>query len=140
LPAKLGADGSLRISLPVAETPASSPFPLTTCELRIGFRGLLAEARVEVKLNGRMMAGGVRFSTNEIVKATPRQRDAAEFYVHAAVPDPAQVVSGPNEIAVAVTGAAAGVEVTDVELRYAYQNDYDKLWQREPVRLNEGRE
>jgi hypothetical protein len=136
LPAKPGADGALTLTLPVHEDPAAAPFPLQVCELRVGGRGLPAGARVTVIWNGRELEAGARFSTKEITKAAPRQPDAAEDYFHVPIPDPALVRAGDNAAVIRVTGAAAGTVITDLELRYAYQNDYTKLWLREPVRLN----
>lgn len=141
LPAKPGADGVLRLNVWVAEDPARSPFPLTTCELRMGFRGLPAESRVTLRLNGREIfarvpAAAERFNTRAITKAAPRQKDAAEDYMHVAITDPAWIVAGENRVEIVVTGAVAATEVTDLEVRYAYQNDLEKLWTREPVRLN----
>ena len=141
LPAKLGTDGALRLSLRVAEDPARSPFPLQTCDLRIGLRGWPADARLTLRLNGREIfarvpAAGERFNTRTITKVAPRQKDAAEDYVHVAISDPAGVVAGVNQVEIMVAGAGAATEVTDLELRYAYQNDLEKLWNREPVRSN----
>ena len=50
--------------------------------------------------------------------------------------DPEWILGGANAIVVSGTGAAPATEVTDVELRYDYQNDLEKLWEREPARLN----
>jgi len=141
LPARLGTGGVLRLSLPVAETPARSPFPLRTCELRVGWRGLPAGASVTLRLNGREILAGVptvgaRVSTRAVTGSAPRARDAAEDYVHVAIADPAWLVAGANEVEIRVDGAGAATEVTDLEVRYAYQNDLEKLWAREPVRLN----
>jgi hypothetical protein len=141
LPAKPGVEGALRVNLLVGEDPAGSPFPLSTCDLRVGWRGLPAEARVTVVLNGREVfarvpAAAERFNTRAITKSAPRPRDAAEDYVHVPIADPAWLKSGANDVEVRVSGAAAATEVTDVELRYSYQNDLEKLWTREPVRLN----
>jgi hypothetical protein len=44
--------------------------------------------------------------------------------------------AGANAVVVTVSGAAAATVITDLELRVAYQNDYEKLWSREPVKLN----
>lgn len=141
LPAKLGPDGVLRVDLPVAENPAHSPFPLTTCDLRVGWRGLPATAPVTLRLNGRELlarvpAAAERFSTRAITKVATRPKDAAEDYLHVPIPDPAWVISGVNRVEIVVAGATAATEVTDLELRYEYQNDLQKIWNREPVRLN----
>jgi hypothetical protein len=139
LPAKLGPGGAITLTLPVGEEPGAAPFPLKTCELRVGLRGLPADGKVagRVSLNGREVPVAARFITREFTKTAPRQPDAAEIYLHAPVADAAWVRAGANEIVVALTGAGAATVVTDLELRYDYQNDYLKLWQREPVKLNE---
>jgi hypothetical protein len=137
LPAKPGRDGALALSLPVYEQPGAGPFPLKTCELRVGLRGLPTAARVSVSWNGRALAEGVRFTTREITRAAPRQPDAAEDYLHWPVPDPGLVRAGANTVRVTIAGMGAATTVTDVELRYDYENRYERLWQREPVKLNE---
>jgi hypothetical protein len=38
---------------------------------------------------------------------------------------------GGNAVVVTVTGGASATEITDLELRYAYENDYERLWRRE---------
>jgi hypothetical protein len=137
LPANLGGDGALRLTLLVAEHPAAAAFPLKTCELRVGLRALPATAQVRVQVNGRAQAATARFSTRQITQSAPRQKDAAEDYVHVAVSDPALVITGANVIVVSVGGATTAIAVTDLELRYDYHYDYEKLWGREPVKLNE---
>jgi hypothetical protein len=139
LPAKLGPGGAIKLTLPVGEEPGAVPFPLKTCELRVGLRGLPADGTgaVRVSLNGREVPVAARFITREFTKTAPRQPDAAEVYLHVPVADATWVRAGANEIVVVLTGAGAATVVTDLELRYDYQNDYLKLWQREPVKLNE---
>ncbi|MBL9211717.1 MAG: hypothetical protein JNL92_14690 [Opitutaceae bacterium] len=136
LPAKLAGNGTLSLRLPVADEPAAGPFPSRGVELRLGCRGLPAAAVVRVTLNGRRVFEGrpgaeSRFSVGSITGAAVRQRDAAEVYVHLAVPDPTLVRRGVNDVEVAVVDAAAATEITDLELRYAYENDYERLWRRE---------
>jgi hypothetical protein len=139
LPAKLGPGGAIKLTLPVGEEPGAVPFPLKTCELRVGLRGLPADGTgaVRVSLNGREVPVAARFITREFTKTAPRQPDAAEVYLHVPVADATWVRAGANEIVVVLTGAGAATVVTDLELRYDCQNDYLKLWQREPVKLNE---
>lgn len=141
LPAKLRPDGTLPLSLDVAENPAASPFPLQTCELRVGFRGLPAGAQVRVSVNGHGVfagpAAGAGFHvTRELVKSAPKQPDVAEHYLHAPIADPKWLVRGANAVVIAFSGATGQPVVTDCELRFDYQNDYEKLWQRVPVELN----
>ena len=92
---------------------------------------------MQVAWNGSELAAVARFATKEITKSAPRQPDAAEDYVHVPLADPARVLAGANTVVVTVIGAAAATVVTDLELRYAYENDLEKLWQRQPVQLNE---
>jgi hypothetical protein len=136
LPAMIDATGALRLTLPVAEEPALAPFPLQGAELRIGFRGLPAEAAIAVHVNGRKLAEGrpaadARVSVRSITGTAVRPRDAAEDYVHVAVPDPTILRRGGNEVVVTLSGASATTEVTDLELRLGYENDYERLWRRE---------
>lgn len=136
LPARLAADGSLSLTLAVAEEPAVVPFPRLGSELRLGFRDLPAGAAIVVMVNGRELftgrpAADARFSVRSITGAAVRQRDAAEEYVHLSVPDPTIMRRGGNAVVVTVTGGASATEITDLELRYAYENDYERLWRRE---------
>ncbi|MCE2861411.1 MAG: hypothetical protein LW690_03050 [Opitutaceae bacterium] len=139
LPAKLGGDGSLAVTLPVAEAPEDSPFALRTRVLRLGFRGAGSDARVRVTLNGTAVFAGelrepsARF-TKEITGAEPRQPDAAEVYLHVPLASAATVQRGDN--AVVVSLAQPGAQVTDVELRYDYYHDLEKIWTRQPEPLN----
>lgn len=139
LPARLDATGTLRLTLPVHAELAAAPFPLRGAELRFGLRGLPAAAAVVVTMNGRELFAGrpaadARFAVRSITGAAVRPRDAAEEYVHFSVPDAAVLRAGRNEVELTLTGAAAGTEVTDLELRLAYENDYDRLWRREAGR------
>jgi len=136
LPAMIDATGALRLTLPVAEEPALAPFPLQGAELRIGFRGLPAEAAIAVHVNGRKLVEGrpaadARVSVRSITGTAVRPRDAAEDYVHVAVPDPTILRRGGNEVVVTLSGASATTEVTDLELRLGYENDFERLWRRE---------
>jgi hypothetical protein len=139
LPAKPDAAGALRLTLPVYPDAASGPFPLRASDLRLGFRGLPADAALTVTLNGRELLAGqpaadMRFAVRAITGAAVRPRDAAEDYVHLMVSDPRWLRRGSNEVVVTLTGAAATTEVTDLELRLAYENDYERLWRREVAR------
>ena len=141
LPAKLRGDGTLELRLPVAEDPGRSPFPLRTCALRVGFRALPGAASVMVTINGRRWAGRdgrlpTRVATRAITKVPPKPPDAAEDYVHFTVDDVSWIRNGENTVVVAVTGATENTTVTDLELRYDYETDLEKLWRREPVRMN----
>lgn len=136
LPAKPDAAGTLRLTLPVHEGNAPAPFPRRESELRLGFRGLPPAAGIAVTMNGReLFAGrpvaGARFDVRLITGAAVRPRDAAEEYVHVSLSDPTLLRLGTNEVVVVLMGAAATTEVTDLELRLAYENDYDRLWRRE---------
>jgi hypothetical protein len=136
LPAKPAADGTLRLTLPFAEEPATAPFPRRDIELRLGFRGLPPGAELAVTINGARLstgktAAGARFSVREITGSAARPRDAAEEYVHITLSDPAILRRGDNEVTVALTDATAATEITDLEVRVAYENDYERLWRRE---------
>ena len=136
LPAKLAADGTLSLMLSVGEQPAVAPFPRQAPELRLGFRSLPADAAIAVSVNGRALfagrpAVGTRFSVASVTGVAVRQRDAAEDYVHLPVPALPLLRRGANAVWVTVTGGSAATELTDLELRCAYENDYERLWRRE---------
>ncbi len=140
LPAKLGLAAPLRVTLPVAEQPALAPFALTTFELRVGFRAVPDAASLTVTLNGRRLfegplAQGTRYVTRQLVKTPPKQPDQAEVYLHVPLV-PAWVVRGENEFTFTINGAVKPAEVTDLEIRYDYQNDLEKIWTRVPAELN----
>jgi hypothetical protein len=141
LPARLTGDSPLCLTLPVAERPADTAFPLRQCELRLGLRGVPGDAVVAVTLNGReIFAGAVSaarsWRTRDILGAAPRQGDVAEVYVHLPLDRPEVVRAGDNAITLAVRGAGPVAQVTDCELRFAYHDDLDRLWRREPTPLN----
>ncbi|MEY4938355.1 MAG: hypothetical protein RIQ93_90 [Verrucomicrobiota bacterium] len=141
LPAITAGGGALRLTLDVAENPSAAPYPLQTCELRVGFRAAPAGAKVAIILNGKTifegpLAGANRFVTRDIVKAVPKPPDQAAEYLHVPLATPALVNRGANVFAISVAGASPPVEVTDLEIRYDYQNDLEKIWTRAPVRLN----
>ena len=140
LPAKIPGDHPLRVTLEVAENPGVVPFPLAGCEVRLGFRGLSAEAKPVVFLNGQPLPPGRRFTTSQFVKSVPKQPDLAQDYYHVALSNPSVLARGANAFEVSVSGETKSVELTDLEVRFDYQNDYVKLWEREPVRLNGARE
>ena len=74
---------------------------------------------------------GTRFSVASVTGVAVRQRDAAEDYVHLPVPALPLLRRGANAVWVTVTGGSAATELTDLELRCAYENDYERLWRRE---------
>ena len=142
LPATFAATQPLRVTLDVAENPSAGPFPLRTRELRLGFRGLPDQARVVVTLNGHPLfdgpvASGTHFITRDIVKSPPKQPDQAELYLHVPLAAAVAVAHGANEFTVAVAGVTTPAELTDLEIRYDYQNDLEQIWQRTPVELNQ---
>jgi hypothetical protein len=136
LPAKAGADGRLRLRLPVAERTELVPFPLKSCEVRVGWRGAPGGAVAAVEFNERRLRAAGEVAVRAILKTAPRPPDAAEYYAHWVVPDPTVMLAGDNLVDVQLAVPGAGATITDVELRYDYENDYFKLWQREPVELN----
>jgi hypothetical protein len=141
LPAKLAAAAPLRVTLDVAENPSAVPFPLRTCELRLGLRALPDQATVVVKLNGQPLfdgpvKSGTHFITREFVKSPPKQPDQAEIYLHVPLAASAPIARGANEFTVTVTGVTTPAELTDLEIRYDYQNDLEQHLQRTPVELN----
>jgi hypothetical protein len=139
LPAKLASGSELRLSLPVGEDPKAATFPLRSADLRIGFRALAPESNVVVTLNGRTLfsglpASGARFVTREFVTKPSRQPDLAEEYLHVALSNEAVIAPGLNDFRVSVVGGSKPVEVTDLEVRYDYQNDLGQIWNRVPAR------
>ena len=139
LPAKLVPGTPVRIVLAIADNFSAGPFPLVACELRVGLRALPEGASVAIALNGQPLfegptAGGARAVTKQLVKTPPRQPDQAEEYLHVPLTAGRMPVRGANEFSIAVAGATKPVEVTDLEVRYDYQNDLEKIWHRVPVR------
>ena len=140
LPAKVPGAAPLRVMLDVAEDGSTSPFPLRTCEVRVGLRALPEVARIAVRLNGQILfegptSTGARFVTRQLVKTAPRQPDLAEEYLHLPITAPATALRRANEFEISVSGVGAKpVEVTDLEVRFDYHNDLEKLWNRVPVR------
>ncbi len=139
LPAPLGADGARRVTLRIADEAGATPFPLAICELRLGFRGLPPGAKVAVTVDGRPLADEnaaalARTSVAAVTGRPPRQPDLAETYVH--VPLAAALPAGERVFTVAVTGAERPPLLTDFEVRHAYRNELEPLWQRVPTELN----
>ena len=139
LPTKLAPGVTSRIVLSIAENFSAGPFPLQACELRVGLRAVPEGATVAIALNGKPLfdgppTSGVRVVTKQLVKTPPRQPDQAEEYLHVALTAGLRPVRGANEFALTVAGASKPVEVTDLEVRYDYQNDLEKIWNRVPVR------
>lgn len=139
LPTKLAPGVPSRIVLSIAENLSAGPFPLQTCELRVGLRALPEGARVAIALNGKPIfegptASGARVVTKQLVKTPPRQPDQAEEYLHVPLAAGLLPVRGANEFSITVAGATKPVEVTDLEVRYDYQNDLEKIWNRVPLR------
>lgn len=141
LPSSLAGSAPLVLTLPVAENPADTAFPLKQCELRLGLRGVSADAVMVVTLNGKEVLSGAlprenTWSTREILGAAPKHKDAAELYVHVPLSSPKLVRIGENVINVILRGTSKGAMLTDCELRYAYHNDLDALWLRKPTPFN----
>jgi len=136
LPAGVAAGAALRLTLATPEDPAATAFPLRTCELRVGLRGVPPDGAVAVRLNGRALTLGDRAVTRTITGAAPRQPDLAEVYVHAALEPGWLRRAEPNVIEVALPGSTG--TVTDLEVRFAYENNLETLWLRAPVELNGG--
>jgi hypothetical protein len=139
LPAKLAPGVTSRIVLAIAENLSAGPFPLLACELRVGLRAVPEGATVAIALNGKPvfggpMASGARVITKQLVKTLPRQPDQAEEYLHVPLAAGLMPVHGANDFTITVAGATKPVEVTDLEVRYDYQNDLEKIWHRVPVR------
>ena len=139
LPTKLTPGVTSRIVLSIAENLSAGPFPLQACELRVGLRAVPEGATVAIALNGKPLfdgppTSGVRVVTKQLVKTPPRQPDQAEEYLHVALTAGLRPVRGANEFALTVAGASKPIEVTDLEVRYDYQNDLEKIWNRVPVR------
>ena len=139
LPAKLAPGVTSRIVLSMAENLSAGPFPLQACELRVGFRALPEGAKVAIALNGKPIfegptSSGARVVTKQLVKTPPRQPDQAEEYLHVPLAAGSMPVRGANEFSITVAGATKPVEVTDLEVRYDYHNDLEKIWNRVPVR------
>ena len=139
LPAKLAPGVTSRIVLSMAENLSAGPFPLQACELRVGFRALPEGATVAIALNGKSIfegptSSGARVVTKQLVKTPPRQPDQAEEYLHVPLAAGSMPVRGANEFSITVAGATKPVEVTDLEVRYDYHNDLEKIWNRVPVR------
>lgn len=136
LPAQVTPGATLRLTLAVPERSAATPFPLRTCELRVGVRSLPANARIDLRLNGRPLEQSAQVVTKQVVGGNPQQPDLAETYLHFPV-EPAWI--DPTRAAVveiAISGGAVSAGITDCEVRFDYENRLDVLWNREPVELN----
>jgi len=123
----------------LGENPKAATFPIRSAEVRIGFRSLAPESNVVVVLNGRPFFNGLpataaRFVTREFVAKPSRQPNLAEEYLHLELPPTAMIAPGQNEFRLTVTGGSKPVEVTDLEVRYDYQNDLEQIWNRVPFR------
>ena len=142
LPAPIDPVAGLQVVVAVAEDPAASPFPLRTCELRLGFRGVPAEARLTVRWNEKVvfeggLASGTHYSTRQITGTAPRAPDAAEEYLHLPLAVADVIASGPNRVGVAIRAGAQTTRLTDVEVRYDYHHELEPLWRREATPLNQ---
>jgi hypothetical protein len=143
LPAKLSGR-PLQLKLLVAEDPARSPFPLKTCELRLGLRALPADAGVTIGLNGHAIyegrvVGQNAWFTGKITGIASQPRDVAEVYLHVPLDHPDYLLVGENLVTVEVPGVRDPVEITDCEVRFDYYHELEKLWAREPTPLNEAK-
>ena len=141
LPSRLARPTPLVLTLPIAEDPADSAFPLKQCELRLGLKGVVANTSMVVTLNGKEVLSGAvplrnAWSTREILGTVPKQKDAAELYVHLPIGSQTMVRKGNNTITVALQDPSKEAVLTDCELRYAYHNDLDSLWRRKPTPFN----
>lgn len=137
LPARVAPGGTLRLTVAVPERPSATPFPVRTCELRVGVRTLPPDGRVVVRLNDHPLELRERVATKEIAAGNPRQPDLAEAYLHFAV-QPAWMDPGQATVVeLTVSGTGGPVAVTDCEIRFDYENRLETLWNREPVPLNQ---
>jgi hypothetical protein len=139
LPAPLARDGTLRVTLRIADEPSATPFPLAICELRLGFRDLAPGAKLALSVDGRPLADEAagalaRIRVAAVTGRPTRQPDLAETYVH--VPLTAALPAGERVFTVAVTGVERPLLLTDFEVRHAYRNELEPLWQRVPAKLN----
>lgn len=135
LPARLDADQALALSLPLGALPESGPFPLTGCEARLGFRGLPADVDVEVRLNGTLLhqgpvSGPSTAATAPALTGMRRPADFADLYLHLPLSVPGPLHAGRNDWSIRVSKSAPGAEITDLEVRFDFQNDLDVLWER----------
>jgi hypothetical protein len=137
LPARLDADQALALSLPLGALPESGPFPRTGCEARLGFRGAAhADVDVEVRLNGTLLhQGPVRASSTACHRAGSDRRCGVRLISPTCtcicrwrVPGPLH--AGRNDWLIRVSKISPGTEVTDLEVRFDFQNDLDVLWDR----------
>jgi hypothetical protein len=112
LPARLAGDASLTVPLMAGEVPPDRP----PGELRVGVRGLGGASRLQVAVNGQDLGPATaRLNLRAVTGAAVRQPDAAEDYLHFALPA-AGLRRGPNRIEVRAEGGAAAT-VTDLEVR-----------------------
>lgn len=142
LPAALTANVPRVLTLPVGENLSAEVFPLKRCEFRLGFRGLPAGASLTVAVNGQVIHRGPAakqnsWRTQDVTGQAPRQRDAAELYLHVPLMQPELIRVGDNEVTVTVSANGKATILTDCELLYEYHNDLDRLWRRQTTPLNE---
>ncbi len=135
LPARLVADQALALSLSLGALPGSGPFPLTGSEARLGFRALPMDAEVEVRLNGTLLHQGpvsasASAATAPALTGVRRPADFADVYLHLPLALPGPLRAGRNDWLIRVSKISPGTEVTDLEVRFDFQNDLDVLWDR----------
>ena len=138
LPAKVSAGNPVLVTLTAGEDPARSPFPLVACELRLGFRYLPPESRIRVLLNDTPVYEGSSAEANATLTSpylagTRQPADLADLYLHLPLATPTVVRFGKNQVTVSVSDNLKSTELTDVELRFAYQNDFMPIWERQPA-------
>ena len=95
-----------------------------------------------MKLNGAIvfdgaLASGAHYSTRQFAKSVPKQPDLADDYLHVPLRSPELVARGQNLFVISIVAGTGSAELTDLEVRYAYQNDYEMLWSRAPAELNQ---
>lgn len=142
LPAVIPVGEGLRVAVEVAERGADALFPLRSCELRLGFRGVPADAQVTVRWNEREVLAGAfvameKFETRKAVGGTSRAPDLAEVYLHVPLATADLAADGNNTLRVEVSNAATATRLTDAEVRVEYHNDLDVHWRRAATPLNQ---
>ncbi|MFO1447163.1 MAG: hypothetical protein U1F61_03205 [Opitutaceae bacterium] len=137
LPARLIAGQPLSLLLPTGTRVTDSPFPLAGCEARLGFRALPDDARITVTFNGVPLydgtaSGAVSVATTPYLAGARKPADLADFYLHLPLPQPESVQPGPHRWTISVSNVAPATEITDLEVRFDFQNDLEELWERKP--------
>ena len=110
--------GEESFQLMVGENPATNPFPLKSCLLRVGAKDSLP---INIKLNGVTLAPYKIFTEEAFASGKKLPPDLASFTWIYLVNDPGILKKGNNTLQL----SGAKTTITDIELGFAYFNQLD---------------